>query len=322
MKSRKVNLILFGVLALLAGIYFFTAFRKGGASVDKDEIAFAIRDTAGLEGIRLRLYLNGAAKEEVNLTKANGLWVLDGKAPVNPYQIQTFLGLASRIEMRDKLNDQGRANVLKQLKDRHVLVTYTYADGSEQNVLVGSAAVNYVGTYMMVEGFDSPYIVEVPGHDGYITPIFSTNQADWRETVLFSHIAANIRGVALQFEGADSSYVLIKDAAGWRVEGAPQADTFNIQKYVGQFKGKVYALATAEDKFPGIYDSLKTAKPYAVLQIDDTKTGKAAYVFHKLKDYNDVYVAWNAAKPEPLLVQAFGVARYLIPRRIFTGNVK
>ena len=66
---------------------------------------------------------------------------------------------------------------------------------------VGDATMDSNGTFMLKEGADQPYIVNIPGFRGYISTRFAANPDEWRDHVIFQESLADIQSLTMEFGG-------------------------------------------------------------------------------------------------------------------------
>jgi hypothetical protein len=71
-------------------------------------------------------------------------------------------------------------------------------DGDKIRVFyIGGQANEAIGTYMLMEGADRPYIVQIPGFEGYVLPRFSPRFLDWRDKGVFNATEEDVKTVVI-----------------------------------------------------------------------------------------------------------------------------
>lgn len=277
MKQPKAIVVMAIILLGMGLVYYFAVFNKDGTTVDPDEIAFKIRDTSAVEEISLTLLVEEQPKNALTLKRQeDGRWQLNDTATANPLQVQFLLGTLHQLEMREPVNEQYRQNIFQQLKKRQIRVEIESDAGEDKTIYVGGATPDRIGTVMLLRGEDNPYVVEIPGFNGYLTPRFEPELKSYEEIVLFAAKPEAVREVEVTYIGQDSSFHLKKNGENWSMATGEPLNPEETGNYIQQF-GKVYALAYADNDYPNGLDSLSRLQPDARLRIR-TKGGKTQVV--------------------------------------------
>jgi hypothetical protein len=81
---------------------------------------------------------------------------------------------------------------------------------------VGDATQDQLGTYMLMEDAERPYIVYIPSFRGYLSSRFTPKADDWKSHVIFNKKLADIKSVSVAFgrEPEKGFKVEIADASG------------------------------------------------------------------------------------------------------------
>jgi hypothetical protein len=91
-------------------------------------------------------------------------------------------------------------NAIKSLSTEGVKVEVYGRDGKKMKVFyVGGSSVNNTGTNMMMEGAKQPYIVQVPGFVGYLTPRYTVQMQFWRDRMVFNIPQDEIKSISVKY---------------------------------------------------------------------------------------------------------------------------
>jgi hypothetical protein len=103
--------------------------------------------------------------------------------------------------------------VIKNLSPEGIKVEVYDRAGKKMAVFyVGGTAINSTGTNMLMEGSSRPFVVQVQGFNGYLTPRYSTKLKDWRDRTIFNVPASDIKSVSVQYvDKPINSFVISKD---------------------------------------------------------------------------------------------------------------
>jgi hypothetical protein len=201
MRNTLVYLILFAALGF--GVWYFLI--RDEDSFSSSEAGFTITDTASVSKIFL-----SRQGENVTLTRTDTGWVLNGKYPALRAPVNSLLEAFYKQAAVAPVSNAAHNEVLKALAAEGTKVeVYNRSGGVMRTFYVGGETNNYNGTYMLMEGAKKPYIVEIQGFEGFLTPRYSYNFYDWRDRTVFNAAAADIRSVSMQYPNdSDRSFVI------------------------------------------------------------------------------------------------------------------
>ena len=209
MKKNKLSLILTIILIVIAGLLiwnnrFLSTLR--GTSAD-----FSVWDTASIT----KLYLADRLDHESLLERHPDGWTVnDFKA--HDEKVNQLLNTLYKIHVRMPVSVASHDNIIKQLAVSSTKVEI-YQIVPRINLFnkvklfprekctrvfyVGDATMDSNGTFMLKEGSDQPYIVNIPGFRGYISTRFAANPDEWRDHVIFQESLADIQTLTMEFGG-------------------------------------------------------------------------------------------------------------------------
>lgn len=245
MKKNLIYLILFVLLLALAA---WLVTRDRNISLDPKDVSFRVADTAAVN----RIFMADRKGGKVLLSRqADGNWLVNDKYIARPDMMQVLLETLTRMEVKTPV-PKGAINTVKtNIATAGIKVEIYSGPKSDQELVfyVGSSTVDTRGTYMIKEDAELPYVLYIPGWEGYLSPRFFTSEEQWRERILLRINPSDVVRFAVQYPDTpaydfaierlpDSSYQLIdptnnskkafgmaagnaiwKDFAVFRVEG-------------------------------------------------------------------------------------------------------
>jgi len=238
----KKTLYLFGFLVALVVVVFLVvkSKKKDSVSYDKSNLTFNIGDPSIID----RIYLVDKKDNEIELQKTANGWTVNEKFKARPDAIASLLETMNLIRAEQPVARAAHDNIVKAMSisstkvevfdDNNDLITAYYVGGP-------TPAQN--GTYMYMAGDESPYIITIPGWDGFVTKRYFTDELDWRDRTVFniypdevSQITVNYsfsaeKSFSVKADAADTSFVLV-DNANNLVEGASNR---RMKEYVSYF---------------------------------------------------------------------------------------
>jgi len=196
LKMTKKNLILLLVLILLPLAYFLLK-RNVNSNMALDKDYFAVKN---LEKIDKIFISNSATREYATVAKgADKVWRVNDNWIVNEVRLQRLLATARDLEIKYQVDEDVRAEIMKQLAATG-MKTMFYSNGKLiKSYFVGNPTVDMLSTYIVEEGSDKPYVVHIPGFNGYQTPSYFTDSVEWRNKNIFNIPAKAIKEVKVEW---------------------------------------------------------------------------------------------------------------------------
>ncbi len=224
MKKNKPVIFILLFLALVAVVLVT---RNRSTTLKEKESGFAIEDTSSVT----RIFIADKEDHSVLLERKGQAWLLNGKYPAGIKMVETLLGTMHRIKVRAPVSLAShntvvsrmaaigikveiyqtvyRINLFDKIKlFRHEALTKVF--------YVGDATQDNMGTFMLMEGAERPYVTYLPSLRGFLSTRFSPLEDDWKSHIVFNSKLIDIKSVSLVFgEEPESSFkVRVKDASG------------------------------------------------------------------------------------------------------------
>jgi len=215
-KQRNIYLIIFILLVILAAGVFIT---NSTSSLKGRDTEFAISDTSSVT----KIFIADKHDRTVVLTKMPGYWDLNGKHVGHEDNVRMLLKTMNSIRVMEPVSNAARNTVIKllaaggtkvevyQIVPRikvlslglfpHEKLTKTY--------YVGTHTQDNLGTYMLMEGSENPYIVYIPGFRGFVSSRYHAREIDWREHIIFKKRLPQIASLQVEIPAEpEESYVI------------------------------------------------------------------------------------------------------------------
>jgi hypothetical protein len=255
---KKLLLPLLLLLGLIAAYLLF--FRKSG---EGDNI-FHIPDPTAVGRIELEKVVKGLPETQLTLTRsADGTWLVNDQYVALQPKVETLLANLGAIRVYQPIADKAQGSSLALLKRNHTRVLIEDRNGKTLNhYLVGPPDSQQKSNIMMRKGADRAYLVNRPGHEGFVSILYSVVANEWRERLLWNLLPAQIAEISIAYPDSNADFRLTRtdSASPWRI-GAQAAAQEQASAYIAQFKGKVFAESFADATYPGIMDSLRRRQP-------------------------------------------------------------
>ncbi|GAB4419047.1 MAG: hypothetical protein OHK0039_31090 [Bacteroidia bacterium] len=306
---------------MAAYLLFFRG--QWGSSYTASETRFAIADTAAIARVVLTQTVQGEARTRIQLDRQpdGDTWLLDGQYPAFRPRVAQLLKALHLVQVRERLYDQGLVSAERILRTMHTRIEVYDHDGRlMQDIYMGTPTKDAKGTLMQRAEARTPYIVELPGLQGYVNASFPLEQVVWRENLLFRARRDQLAMVSVSYADAARSFVLTRDTTtgAWLLGGAETPpDSARLAGYLDRFTGAVYAETFATDRYPGMIDKLRTRQPDIVFSVATQQGALRRIVLFTRDDNPNNLFGWVEGSDELLTIQHFVFDKYLVDRAYF-----
>jgi hypothetical protein len=230
------------LLALLgSGVYFFLFKDKDPFS--GDEANFTIRDTGNIT----RIFLADKMGNKVDLKRTNNSWIVDDKYPAIQRVVTNFLRTLTDQKAQYPAPKNQHNSAITGLAASGIKVELYGKDNEKIKIFYVGGQVNDFGTFMLTEGAKRPYVVQIPGYEGYLTPRYSTDIKTWRDRTVFNLTRDQIKRIDMQYASEPlNSFTLLNDGGKLSVkahEALMKGKPLNVRRaeaYAGFFT-EIYA---------------------------------------------------------------------------------
>jgi len=284
MKKNKIILII--TLVLLAIVVFL--YVNNSKSTFSDKVKdFAVQDTASVT----KIFLADKDNRTILLERdSTGSWLLNHEYKARQSAInllfETMKNLVPKYPVPEKAHNTIVSLLASQstkvevyqrvyrihLSDKlkffpHEKLTKTY--------YVGAASADNMGTFMLMEGSDVPFVVHLLGLRGFVGPRYSTLEKDWRNHQVFKTKLFNIKSVTMELpadpensfkvESNDDSFKLSRLSSN---ELVARYDTLKMLNFLTSFADLRYE-ALLDDVAPERRDSIIHSVPKYIISVTD-----------------------------------------------------
>jgi hypothetical protein len=209
MGKTLVYIVLLGILGF--GVYYFLV-RDNESLYQESEANFTFRDTSSIG----KIFLVDNEGHSILLERnKDNRWTLNKQYPAMPLQIVNILTCLKMQTALKPVSELEHDRVVKLLAGLSTKVeVYDLKGAKIRSFYVAGQGPNYHGSYMIIENARQPYLVEVPGFDGYLTPRYTTDLNDWRSRAQIELPADSIASISLQYSNQPLNSFLLKNIKG------------------------------------------------------------------------------------------------------------
>jgi hypothetical protein len=187
-----------GILALLGfGVWFFLFSEKSGNLFRTEDASFGVHDTASIG--KIFISANDAQNTIMLERRADG-WILNDKYPVLASTLKQLMNTIYNQKAIYPVPDVNRNDVIRSLIGGAIKTEIYDVKGRKiRTFYVGGEVHGFAGTAMLMDGSERPYVVQMPGFDGYLTTRYSIELGMWRDRLVFGIPADQIEKLQIKY---------------------------------------------------------------------------------------------------------------------------
>ncbi len=271
---KKTNVILLVAVLVLVGIVTVIYFAQ---NTDKKSVFrdFAVQDTASID----KIFMADKNNNTITLERDNQNWTVNGKYKARRDLINVLLTTMYKVEVSAPVPD---AKLDKVLKDISVsgIKTEIYQNGElTKTYYVGGVTDDNTGTYMIMEGSDLPFVMRIPGFNGFLTVRYNTEINEWREKQIFNYDVNDIAKVIVEYPNArEESFIAHSKGANvfnlTNLDGSAvnfKFDTLMVKEYISRCKFVGFEAYIMDELQKPKLDSLNTQPMVSKFSVENRK---------------------------------------------------
>ena len=249
-----------------------------------------------------KVFLSDRKGNNIVLEKKNNIWIINNQFEVRKDAIETLLNTVGSMEIQRPVSNTSYNNVIRQLASTGVKVEI-YHNNKITSFTVGGSTKDHLGTYMLKEDADNPYIVHIPGFNGFLSPRFGIqgyeiDPTSWRNNNIFKIFSEDINEISLlDYEDINNSFVIKSNPLGL-IDNKNNSLKYDLNKITEYFNN----FSNIEcEKFKGYNVDLSNEKQLYQLTIKHNDKVEVLDVFSFSKKNN------NSNQSEPNVERMYAV---------------
>jgi hypothetical protein len=267
-KSTKnaLSIITMCVLAITS-VYLVTQYQK---STLKQELSdFAVSDTAAID----KIFLSDKDGYKLLLErKSPSIWMVNKSFEARPDAIQILLETIKQIRVKAPVGRSSFNNVVKRIAVKSTKVEIYQKGVLVKTYYVGGTTEDSMGNYMILENSAAPFIIYIPGFEGYLYPRYYAMPELWRSTAIYRYKSQEIKQIKFaDFKNSKNSWELIQNnnqfiLKDYEGKSIANFDTLKAREFLTQFN-KVNCEGFVNDIEPERKDSILKSNPKCIFTI-------------------------------------------------------
>jgi hypothetical protein len=281
---RKKLLLYLSVVLLVGGIATFYILNRDKKDKIKPDLQnFAISNPDEID----KIFMVQKGGQPILLSKIDGTWFLNDSIKANEQKVNMLLvETACKLTVTGPVPKTARNNVITKMAATGTKVEFWKGTEKVKTYFVGGTTPDQMGTHMWVEGAQDPYVVNIPGFNGYLNSRYQTDPIEWYSKALFKIANSDIQSIELNYPAhPEWSFGFNKKDQNIdiTVDGINNGKNVNPAALLGYFGlfNEVYAEGFPENVNPRKIDSLLRSTPFAILTLTPIKGKKTVLTIHK-----------------------------------------
>lgn len=208
MKKNRVILVIIIVLIVIAILSILTY--STGTYNDKIK-NFAVEDTSRVT----KIFLANKNDRTILLERPlGGQWIVNKKYETSEPMMNLFLETLTRIRVKNPVPQKSTDFIFKRMSSASTKVEiYEMCyridflgiqlfphERMTRCYYVGDPTQDNLGTFMLMDGADKPFVVYLPGFRGFVTTRYNVMEKDWRSHKLFNLNAPDIKSITMDYQ--------------------------------------------------------------------------------------------------------------------------
>ena len=191
--------LLLAVLCAGLGLGAWYAWRQKSAqtgTITAWDMDFAIKEPSRIG----KVFMADRKGRTATVERKDGMWIYNGQYPARPSSVQLLVETLAKVTVKSLPTTAAEAPMVKSLATEGIKVeVYDQAGQRLKCYYVGGVTNDELGTYMMMEGSENPYVTHVPSFVGQLRVRYLIGDDNWRDRTVFAEKPENIQSVVVEY---------------------------------------------------------------------------------------------------------------------------
>lgn len=286
---KKTNLILVIVIIVLSAIAV-TIYLSQNANSQTTLRDFAVQDTATVD----KIFIVDKNNNSVLLERKENYWELNKTFKARRDFTNLLLETIKRIEVSSPVPQAKLDKVLKDLSVSGVKCEIYQNGKMAKTYYIGGVTEDNTGTYMILEGSDKPFVIRIPGFNGFLNVRYNADFKEWREKIIFNFAVQEIAKVFVEYPNSpDESFIAVSEGNNkfnlLNIDASKVSfrfDTLKVKQYISSCKFVGFEAFLLDSIQKTKYDSLSQKPFVAKYTIEDIKGDKKSFKTYLRQNIN------------------------------------
>lgn len=325
MASKKNNLTL-----LLLLLFVLTG--AGAWWLNKEEDKTGDKTARILEGMQFatatanvhKIFIAQRDGSKVSLTRNGDHWMVNDKYRANANIMKNMMTTLGRVSVKYIPTRASNEHIIKEMASIGIKVElYGKSDNLIKTYYVGGSTNDELGTYMIMEGSDQPYVTHLPSLEGGLRWRFTPKEENWRDKTIVRAKPDEIKSVSVNYPTRKS------EAFSLAINGKDDFAVSPVNELVTIEGGKVNSNAVHSylvgfesviaEGFENInqgIDSIRQTTPFSILEIKKNSGEKKVIKFFPIDKELKNPTSGQAQPVHRYYADVNGEDLYLVQQRV------
>jgi len=172
------------IIIILLSILVILGVKNNKTHTRLDKQNFSISDTLSIN----QIILENRNLEKITLKRIaqHNYWSLNDSLIANKYSIDLILKTIKEMRVKQPIARAALNNIIKRMAIQNTKVDVFCNGKLEKTYYISGETPDQLGTFMMLKNAIEPYIMHIPGFNGYLSSRFSCKENLWRSKKIFN----------------------------------------------------------------------------------------------------------------------------------------
>ena len=304
--NKKTIAIILGCLLLVGCLCLVLA--KTGVIGKKQPNAelFAVKDTANIT----KIFIADMNGEYSLLVRHDDGWYVQDSVKAMPSKVNDLLSTIHNVELQQTVAKTAQSNINKMMsvnaikveiyqnapKFKFFGIPFFTKERKVKTYYMGPSTMDNIANFAILEGFDEPCIVHIPGFRGFMTPFYAYKPVDWYNCDLFSTKITRIQSLKVEdFENPEDSYYVEKSGTRFfslynvHNELIADYDTAKLLDMLSEYRDKNYEMYIT-GMSNGAKDSILRYNHFKTITLTDVNGEKTTLDMYRKMEIDPYYL--------------------------------
>ena len=193
----KKTLFLLLLFLIISGITFYLTTKKDSkTTILTEQRNFSVTDINEV----YKIFIADRDGKNVTLERKKGYWQLNKKYKANPNTINNLLATVEKIKIKYTPPRAAIKNIINDIATHNIKVEIYGKNNDKLRVYyIGGVTNDELGTYMIKEDADEPYVMYLPGFEGSLRVRYMTDEKNWRDKTIFQEQLQDIVSISIEY---------------------------------------------------------------------------------------------------------------------------
>jgi hypothetical protein len=282
-------------------------------TLDTEDSMFALSDSGSVTKIELAYQTEKLVLELLN----DKTWQVNGLYQADADQINQIIKFLSKVEVKRSVYKEESLQVNDALEKNSYQLTLSDENGTLKKYYLTKNEADYTTLFAKMDGFQTSYLLQMPGFDGNLGSFLNTNALEWKNRVLFDSKIRDIEQIKISFyQNLSDGYTILRDKNRFLIKEVDKADSLRLYSFLQLFE-KVKVAAFLPPTFQQQKDSLSKIEPTFGIELKDIRQAKwnQIQIFYQPNQKTKIFAFVGANKE--LVVIKPSIFEYILQKRSF-----